>query len=116
MTNTIYFQVLQQELNETGSITTAYPEYIITDEYTDASRGALTLPSVNRFVSISFGNIVTSSCVHLNSDYDLSIQLNGSNDSIDGVKNFIFSGQLNSLSIKNTSGNTATVNYEIYGE
>ena len=88
--------------------------YIITNDY--SIYGGVrrkSLPSVNTYVAINFDGITSASFVRVTSDQTISIRLNGSLV-LSGTA-VVLATALSSLDIKNESGSTANIEYEIAG-
>ena len=70
-------------------------------------------PSVNSFVVINFDGITTANYVRVTSDQTITILIDGTKEQTG--KSWIIQANVASLSIKNQSGVTANIEYEIAG-
>lgn len=115
MSNAFRLQINEKELGETGDTLLEQPVYTLSTTYEKKVSQNLSLPSVNTFVALDTGSIVTGSILKLTSTEELTVELNGGSQEITQVKSIIFFADINAISVKNTSGSNATVTYELYG-
>lgn len=114
MANNILFQVTQKETDD-DNVTSDEKSYTITTTFTEIIKGTASIESGTQYKTINFGEITTANTLRINSDQSITIRLNGGTQDIILSKDLIIQGTVTGLQIKNDSGSTATVKYEIYG-
>lgn len=114
MANTVKFTVTQKEIDEDQNVVVS-ETFIVNASYTNYSKGLLSVPSVNMYRAISFGNVTTSTCIRLTCDQQVTIKLNGGSEEIIIDSDFISTVEATALSIKNDSGYDANIVIQIYG-
>lgn len=114
MSKSVRFQVTQKEIDDNGNVSNEI-DYVMTSDYTVSSQGTLSIVSSNTYQTISFSSIVTASITRISSDENVYVKLNGGSTEFLISNNMVFLGALTSISIRNISGSTASVTYQIYG-
>jgi len=113
LSNTIYFNIDENQEDENG---TSFDElsYIIQTDFTNSVKSSVVLPSLDSYVPLSLGTVTAGVLTRISSDQNLTVKFNGGTQEFTTCKELIFYASITALSVKNFSGNTATIYYEVY--
>ena len=114
MSNTIRYEITQLQLDIDQNVTDE-KDYVITSVFTASNKGTLP-PVINgaTWIFIPFGNVASGKRIKLISDKALNIRINNG-VAILAVTDINLSGTFSALAIQNLSGDTANIEYAIYG-
>lgn len=115
MASVIRFEITQKEIDENDDVLYSF-DYVFTTEYTALQKSSFSVPSVNSYFTLPFGNVVTGKVLRFSSDQAVSILLNGATQAIPASESIIFFGEFSEIEVKNYSGEDASISFDLYGE
>lgn len=114
MTNYLQYQISEEEIDENNQISN-YRVINYTFEYDQGVTYTASLPNLDSFISFPFGTITAGKFIRINTDQTITVKMNGGSEILTVTSNLLINGTFTEIVIKNTSGHTATVTFEVYG-